>query len=213
MSVTTSMGMNPYTAFGSGRGGDFPSPWLDMATQAMPEQNKNALEWCEYIFQANGTYRMAQERIISYFLTDLDIASADKRKPLGDDEKEQWTNILSETLSITEAIQSLDRDEACYGNGFMTLVVPFKRFLISPFAPIEFEFSKMVDSPGVFNLQYDASKNEFVKMSSSGFSCPSMMPCFSARKTSGSATAAADASTVRYVEFSAISSPPPNSKK
>ncbi len=35
---------------------------------------------------------------------------------------------------------------------------------------------------------------------------PGMMP----RKTSGSAIAAAEASTVRYVEFSAISSPPPS---
>jgi len=145
-----------------GRGGDFfPSPWMDAATQAMPEQNKNALEWSEYIFNANGTYRMAMERIISYFLTDLDISSADKRKPLGDDEKEQWVSILSETLSVTEGIQSLDRDEACYGNGFMSLVVPFKRFLLSPFAPIEFSFRKMAENPGTFNLQYDASRNQF----------------------------------------------------
>ncbi len=35
-----------------------------------------------------------------------------------------------------------------------------------------------------------------------------MMP----RKTSGSATAAAEASTVRYVEFRAISSPPPSAR-
>jgi len=155
--------MNPSTAFGSGRGGDFfPSPWLDMATASMPDHNKNALEWSEYIFQSQGTYRMAAERNISYFLTDIEITSADKRKPLGDDEKEQWQNLFNDTLGVSQAIQSADRDEACYGNAFVSLVVPFKRFLISPFTGDQFAFDEMAENTASFNLEYDAGKNKFI---------------------------------------------------
>ena len=42
------------------------------------------------------------------------------------------------------------------------MVVPFKRFLLSPFAPVEYAFSEMASRPDQFNLQYDAAKNEFV---------------------------------------------------
>jgi hypothetical protein len=92
----------------------FASPWYDMATLAMPENFKNALEWCEYIFQANGTYRMAMERIVAYFLTDLDIGSADPRDSLGDDEKEKWTGFLSNTLGILGTVADMGRDRLCF---------------------------------------------------------------------------------------------------
>lgn len=155
--------LSPQTAFGSGRGGDsFPSPWLDQASLSMPDNNKNNLEWCEYIFQGMGTYRMAQERINSYFLTDLEFTSPDKRRPLGDDEKERWQNYMEETLGYKEVIQCLDRDRSCYGNGFATMMVPFKRFLKSPNSPVQYTFREMAENPGTFNLEYDAGKNEFI---------------------------------------------------
>jgi hypothetical protein len=107
----------------------FPSPFLDMASLAMPESNRNALEWCEYVFQSNGTYRMAMERIISYFLTDLELGALNANRPLGDDEKEKWENFLVEQLGALGHVQDMDRDRMCYGNAFASVVVPFKRFL------------------------------------------------------------------------------------
>ena len=155
--------LTPHTAFGSGRGGDFfPSPWLDQATLSMPDHNKNALEWCEYIWTACGTYRQARERVISYFLTDVEFGSADPEKPLGDDEKEQWEHLSAETLSLLQVIKELDRDRDCYGNGFASFVVPFKRFLVCPKSKHQFTFSEMADNRGTFNLEYDAGKNQFV---------------------------------------------------
>ena len=108
----------------------FPSPWLDMASTALPENNRNALQWCEYIFQANGTYRQAMERIIAYFLTDIEIGSAGDE--VGEDEKEKWDNLLNRQLHIIDEEQISDRNLMCYGNDFKTFVIPFTRFMHCP---------------------------------------------------------------------------------
>jgi hypothetical protein len=107
----------------------FPSPFLDMASMAMPDGNKNALEWCEHIFMANETLRMALERIIAYFLTDIQIGALSPSKPLGDDEKEKWHSFLHDKLRILLQVAAMDRDLMCYGNSFISVMVPFRKML------------------------------------------------------------------------------------
>jgi hypothetical protein len=105
---------------------------MDLASASMPTDIKDALRWCEYIYQNNGTYRMAMERVISYFLTDIELGAVDARDSLGDDEKEKWAGFLADTLNILTVVQNLDRDRSCYGNGFASLQVPFRRMLVCP---------------------------------------------------------------------------------
>ena len=145
-------GMGSLNAARSNEG--FASPWYDMATLAMPENFKNALEWCEYIFQANGTYRMAMERIIAYFLTDLDIGSADPRDSLGDDEKEKWQSFLLNTIGILGSVADGCRNELCYGNDFSTMVVPFRRLLSCPRCGNAWPFSVVSEAP-VFSYRFE----------------------------------------------------------
>lgn len=140
--------MGPNASFGASRANEgFASPWYDLATLAMPENFKNALEWAEYIFHANGTYRMAMERIIAYFLTDVEIGSADPRENLGDDEKEKWTSFFLHTLGILGTVSNLDRDRLCYGNGFATLMVPFRRMLCCPKCHNMWPFTTVKETP------------------------------------------------------------------
>lgn len=139
-------------------GGHFPSPWLDLASLAMPEQNKNALEWCEFVYDAMGTYRQAQERTISYFLTEVLIGSADPNKALGDDEKDKWRHFLNDTLGIMNVLQMLDRDRACYGNGFATVYVPFMRFLVCPQCHSQFPLREVYTQRDSFNFEWQLPK-------------------------------------------------------
>ncbi len=137
----------------TGSSGHFPSPFLDMASLAMPEQNKNALEWCEYIWDMNETYRQAQERKISYFLTEIEIGSADPNKAIGDDEKDKWRN-FNEEMGLKNIIQMLDRDRECYGNSFATVMVPFKRFLVCPKCHAQFPLSEMFNNREAFKFEW-----------------------------------------------------------
>lgn len=113
-------------------GGSFASPWLDIASLAMPTDNKNALRWCEFIWDGMSSYRMAQERMVSYFLTSVQVDSADSNKSLGNDEKKKWEAFLHDHMGIMRLLKAMLMERSCYGNGFLSLVVPFRRWLTCP---------------------------------------------------------------------------------
>ena len=105
----------------------FPDPFLDVASQNMPETIRNALSWSEYIWNVFGTYRMSMERVVSYFLTDIEISG-----DVSDDEKSKYNEFLNDSLHIMDFLQNMMRDRMCYGNAFGSVLVPFRRFLLCP---------------------------------------------------------------------------------
>lgn len=116
-----------FTRFsGLGGGAEFPDPFMDVASLSVPQNIRSALYWCEFIWNYHGTYRMAMERIISYFLTDIVIDEA------SDDERVKWEEYLRDDLDIMGHIQNALRNRMCYGNCFSSVVVPFRRFLSCP---------------------------------------------------------------------------------
>jgi hypothetical protein len=125
----------------------FPDPFLDMASLAMPETMMYALRWCEYIFMANGTYRQAVDRVLSYFITDIDIADS------GDDEKEKWQTFLDETLNVKHMLHTVGLDAMCYGNSFTSILPVFKRYLACPKCFFEAPLNKIYNEP-VFKFRW-----------------------------------------------------------
>lgn len=152
--ISYSNSADPMSSWSSSMRGSehFPSPFFDMASLAMPENMTSALQWCEYVVQSQDTYRMATERVIAYFLTDVELGAMNSGKPLGDDEKEKWDQLLNERVRILCKIQELDRDRFCYGNGFCSVVVPFKRFLVCQCGN-EFPLSVVHDNP-IFKFKW-----------------------------------------------------------
>jgi hypothetical protein len=111
---------------GMGAGAQYPDPFLDVASLSVPTNMRSALYWCEYVFSMFGTYRMAMERVISYFLTDTEILDA------SDDETEKWDAFLNDTLDVKTIVQNKLRNRECYGNSFASVQRPFVRFLTCP---------------------------------------------------------------------------------
>jgi hypothetical protein len=111
------------TASGSG----FGDPYNDIATTQMPTTMQSALWWSEYIWTINGTYRMAMERIVSYFITDLELGG-----DASDDEKNKYHDYLNKKMNVLSFLSILMKDKLCYGNGFTSILVPFRRFLQCP---------------------------------------------------------------------------------
>jgi hypothetical protein len=105
----------------------FADPFNDIATTQMPTTMKSALWWSEYIWTVQGTYRMAMERIVSYFITDIEIGG-----DVSDDEKTKYSDFLNKQLNVLAFLGQLMRDRLCYGNSFASVVVPFRRFLRNP---------------------------------------------------------------------------------
>lgn len=134
--------MSTYNLFGSNYGNTFPDPFKDVASLAMPDQMRSALYWSEYIFSVFGTYRMAMERVISYLLTDIEFEG-----DIGEDEKNRWSDLFKKTSIGLRATQDILRDRCCYGNGFASIVVPFRRYLQSPFSGLLLSLSEVYNNP------------------------------------------------------------------
>jgi len=138
-----------FSSFGGmGAGTSYPNPFDDLASLAIPQNFRSALYWCEYVFSMFGTYRMAMERIISYFLTDISILNA------SEDEEEKWKSFLGDIVDAKSVIQNKLRNRMCYGNSFSSVVVPFRRFLSCPKCGNMFLLREVYNNKAAFNFQW-----------------------------------------------------------
>jgi hypothetical protein len=130
----------------------FPDPFMDYASTVMPENIRDALRFCEFIFHTNSMVREAARRIISYFITDIDIQGVNGDK-LGDDEKQKYLTFLNDTLKIKNILHSAGLDFLCYGNSFSSLVLPFRRYLSCPKCYFDVPLTEVMKNP-VFGFQW-----------------------------------------------------------
>lgn len=114
---------------GRGRAGEqFPDPFCDISSLAMPETIQDALRWCEFILLKQPSYREAISRVISYFITDVEITSLGNER-LGREEKQKYIDFLNDVVGIRAVLHAVALDYLCYGNSFTSLIVPFRRYL------------------------------------------------------------------------------------
>jgi hypothetical protein len=106
----------------------FPDPFFDYASLAMPRTIREALRLIEFIVTSNGPYREALQRVVSYFVTDVEILAVPGDR-LGAAEKEKYESFFSEVLDIRRHLIAAALDYITYGNVFLTVTVPFKRYL------------------------------------------------------------------------------------
>ncbi len=81
---------------------------------------------CEYIVMTNGVLRSAVERVVSLFITDIEIEGTD------DASRKNYKDFLYDVLGIEEKLRVLGLDYLTYGNFFVSLLTPFERLLVCP---------------------------------------------------------------------------------
>jgi hypothetical protein len=123
----------------------FPDPFCDIASLSMPESIQSALRWTEYIMNANGVYRQAIDRVVSYFITDIEIYDTGDNTT-GREEKEKYQVFLEDTLQIRNVLHTLAMDYMTYGNSFTSLLLPFRRYLMCKRCAFEMPFDKVYNS-------------------------------------------------------------------
>ena len=136
-----------YNSLGKGVQADerFPDPFCDIASLSMPESIQTALRWTEYVMNANGPYRQAVDRVVSYFITDVEIYDIGENTT-GREEKEKFRVFLEDTLSIKNALHSVALDYMAYGNSFTSLLVPFRRYLSCKKCGLEMPLDRVYNS-------------------------------------------------------------------
>lgn len=113
-----------WQALGSHAG--FPDPFKDFSSLSMPTAWRTIQYWAEYVWGLNGPYAAAHERIISYFVTSLEINGVKSS------EQEKWNELFATRLPALSAVKQALVNRACYGNSWCSLIVPFSRFLTCP---------------------------------------------------------------------------------
>jgi len=136
-----------YNSLGKGVTADerFPDPFCDIASLSMPESIQTALRWTEYVMNANGPYRQAVDRVVSYFITDVEIYDIGENTT-GREEKEKFRVFLEDTLSIKNVLHSAALDYMTYGNSFTSLLVPFRRYLSCKHCGLEMPLDRVYNS-------------------------------------------------------------------
>jgi hypothetical protein len=131
MSQLSSLGPGGLLSSGSfapGGSHGFPEPFSDMASLAMPESVMHALRWCEYLMFANGTYMRALDRVLAYFITDIDIIGR-REDGIDDKKRDEIKAYLMDELDVLDEVHTGGLNYMVYGNGFSSVLVPFRRYL------------------------------------------------------------------------------------
>lgn len=99
----------------------------------MPTDIKDAMRLCEFLMSVNGTLREAVRRIVSYFMTDIEIAPFDSQKTdqqISSEEKRKYIDFLREGVEIDTELHAVATDYMTYGNVFASILLPFKRQVV-----------------------------------------------------------------------------------
>lgn len=135
--------------------GKFDNPFLLPSSSYFPKTLTEALDLCRFFYFRIPNYKQVQRRIVRYFITDFEFPGED-----GDlNEKEKLRSYLENVLDLKQKMIEMGDEWGCYGNGFMRIAYPFKRFLVddrgstSKYYPIE-SFEKFEAEGRVkFNLK------------------------------------------------------------
>lgn len=103
----------------------------------MPRSIYDVLRWCEYVWLTYGTYRMASQRVVRYFLTKVELTDA------SDDEKEKYEEFLENDIQIMPTLAVSGDNYMCYGQDILSLHVPFRRHLRCPKCKTEKPINKV----------------------------------------------------------------------
>ena len=128
---------SPFSTFPTGTAspnrfsGAFPDPYLDYASTQMPRSIYDVLRWAEFLFLTYGTYRMASQRVVRYFLTSIELLD------ISDDEKQKYEDFMNKDLRIMDVLADAGDNFQAYGNDFLSIYVPFRRYLRCPKCHLE----------------------------------------------------------------------------
>lgn len=110
---------------------------MDYASTQMPRSIYDVFRWAEYVWLTYGTYRMAAQRVVRYFLTKIELTDA------SDDEKEKYEKYIEDDLKLMNVLATAGDNRMCYGNAFLSINVPFRRYLRCPKCRLERPIGKV----------------------------------------------------------------------
>lgn len=106
--------------------GQYPSPFFDSASFYMPTNIKTAFKYCEYYFHNNSIILQSVSTMALYPITKLIFDTHDN------DIWEIYNKIYNKGIKIKKSLVEAGLNYFVFGNAFITIMFPFRRWLICP---------------------------------------------------------------------------------
>lgn len=107
----------------SRRGAVYPSPFFDVAQSYMPPTVKELFKWCKFFFYTDPMIGSVVTKLAEYPITDFIYNT--KHRHI----KERWKKIFEDVMDLKPTLIQIGLDYFAYGNAFVSVNTPFKRFL------------------------------------------------------------------------------------
>lgn len=101
----------------------YPDPMKGLSDQYFPRSMPQALRLSELLWSRDGTFREAMNRVISYFLTDVDFGK------YGADADDNLSSFFRHRLNAMGELKTTGQNWVGYGNSFSSFCGPFDRFI------------------------------------------------------------------------------------
>lgn len=124
----------------------FMTPWLDYATTAVPDNHELVMWWAQYLWLTDGNFRTAMERVAAHFMTVIEFPD------LEPDEESTWKDLFLNDMNYRRELLACAHDFLAYGNLFVSIYLPFKRFARCQGCGLE----QPIDRVG-YNLRFSSS--------------------------------------------------------
>lgn len=120
----------------------FADPFTDLASVAMPMSVPAMLRHAEFFAIADATLREAYNRVAAYFLTDIVVEGE-----LGEDERKKQKDYLIGRTNIIPFLQEHSLAMLVYGNAYLTVTMPFTRYVKCPKCSVQYRLSEFQKNP------------------------------------------------------------------
>jgi hypothetical protein len=122
----TDMNVAPSLSMSDFRGTRYPNQFFDLAQQYMPPTIKELFRWCTFYYYNSPLIGATMRKVSRYPVTDLIYEDGQESV------RELWQHIFDKILSMKVRLLETNLNYHVYGNAFISIHLPFTRFLICP---------------------------------------------------------------------------------
>lgn len=119
--------------------GKFPNPFFDIASEYVPSDLNQIFELTEYLMMTMAPFRAVTQRVARYFLTEVVFEGGE------DDEREKYEELFNDQLKVIDLLGEIGDEYFTYGQSFISLFLPFDRYLICPDCKVNYHVEAWKD--------------------------------------------------------------------
>ena len=127
-----SVGYAGYSGITRSGADKYPNPFFDIASEYVPSDINQIYELCEFLMTTMAPFRAVTSRVVRYFLTEIVVEGEE------DADRERYEDFVRDKLKLITTLGEIGDDFVCYGNVYLSLFLPFDRFLICPECKTEY---------------------------------------------------------------------------